>query len=395
MVPVSDVGVLIAGAGAAGSACAEALRDLGYDGSVILAGRDVDPPYERPYCSKSYLRAQMTREETYVPVPDDVDLRIRTSVMKLDPGARTAKLSSGDELSFEHAVMATGANVKRLRVDGCDLDGIHYLRTLGNSDSIRTDAEKAENVVLIGGSYIACEVAASLTAEGKHCTLLMPESGPMSLGFGPIAAEFFQGVLRDHGIDWVANDGLARFEGDGRVGRVVTEGGRELPADVVVVGIGVVPDVMLARSAGLDLGESGGIHCSATLATSAERVWAAGDTCEYDSMVHGRRLRVEHWEHARSQGAAVARAIAGEERPYDEIPYFWSDLADWCTLEYVGPADTWDREEVRGSVDDGEFSIFYLDGERLVATLTVGRSEDLDTARELMAVDRPVGPSDF
>jgi 3-phenylpropionate/trans-cinnamate dioxygenase ferredoxin reductase component len=395
MVPVSDVGVLIAGAGAAGSACAEALRDLGYDGSVILAGRDVDPPYERPYCSKSYLRGQMSREETYVPVPDDVDLRIRTSVMKLDPGARTAKLSSGDELSFEHAVLATGANVKRLRVDGCDLDGIHYLRTLGNSDSIRADAEAAENVVLIGGSYIACEVAASLTAEGKHCTLVMPEAGPMSLGFGPIAAEFFQGVLRDHGIDWVANDGLARFEGDGRVGRVVTESGRELPADVVVMGIGVVPDVMLARSAGLELGESGGIHCSATLATSAERVWAAGDACEYDSMVHGRRLRVEHWEHARSQGAAVARSIAGEERPYDEIPYFWSDLADWCTLEYVGPADSWDREEVRGSVDDGEFSIFYLDGERLVATLTVGRSEDLDRARELMAVDRPVGPSDF
>jgi 3-phenylpropionate/trans-cinnamate dioxygenase ferredoxin reductase subunit len=250
MVPVSDVGVLIAGAGAAGSACAEALRDLGYDGSVILAGRDVDPPYERPYCSKSYLRAQMSREETYVPVPDDVDLRIRTSVMKLDPGARTAKLSSGDELSFEHAVLATGANVKRLRVDGCDLDGIHYLRTLGNSDSIRADAAAAENVVLIGGSYIACEVAASLTAEGKHCTLVMPEAGPLSLGFGPIAAEFFQGVLRDHGIDWVANDGLARFEGDGRVGRVVTESGRELPADVVVMGIGVVPDVMLARSAG-------------------------------------------------------------------------------------------------------------------------------------------------
>ena len=338
----------------------------------------------------------MERSETYVPVPDDVDTRIRTSVMKLDPGARTAKLSSGDELSFEHAVLATGANVRRLRVDGCDLDGIHYLRTLGNADTIRGEAAEAENVVLIGGSYIACEVAASLTAEGKRCTLIMPEEGPLSLGFGRTAAEFFQGVLRDHGIDWVASDGLGRFEGaDGRVRRVITESGRELPADMVVMGTGVVPDVMLARSAGLDLGESGGIHCSATLATSAERVWAAGDACEYDSMIHGRRLRVEHWEHARAQGAAVARAIAGDERPYDEIPYFWSDMADWCTLEYVGPADSWDREEIRGSIDDGVFSIFYLDGERLAATLTIGRSEDLDRARELIAVDRPVGPDDF
>src|SRR4029079_12822017 len=150
-----------------------------------------------PYCSKSYLRGQMERSETYVPVPDDVDTRIRTSVMKLDPAARTAKLSSGDELSFEHAVLATGANVRRLRVDGCDLDGIHYLRTLGNADTIRGEAAEAENVVLIGGSYIACEVAASLTAEGKRCTLIMPEEGPLSLGFGRTAAEFFQGVLRD------------------------------------------------------------------------------------------------------------------------------------------------------------------------------------------------------
>jgi 3-phenylpropionate/trans-cinnamate dioxygenase ferredoxin reductase component len=376
---VSDVGVLIVGAGAAGSACAEALRDHGYDGSVLLAGRDVDPPYERPYCSKSYLRGQMERVDTHVPVPDDVDLRIRTSVMKLDPGARTAKLSSGEELSFEHAVLATGANVRRLRVDGSDLEGIHYLRTLGNSDAIRADAADAENVVLVGGSYIACEVAASLTAEGKRCTLVMPEQGPLSLG-----------------IDWVASDGLGRFEGAAeRVQRVVTESGREIPADVVVMGTGVVPDVMLARSAGLQLVESGGIECSATLATSADRVWAAGDACSYDSMVHGRRLRVEHWEVARAQGVAVAHAILGEERAYDEIPYFWSDLADWCTLEYVGPADSWDREEIRGSVEDGVFSIFYLEGERLVATLTVGRSEDLDRARELMAVDRPVGPGDF
>ena len=249
---MADVDVLIVGAGAAGSACAEALRGGGFSGSVLLAGRDVDPPYERPYCSKDYLRGKMSREETYLGLPGELDLRIRTSVMKLDPAAKTAKLSSGDELSFDHAVLATGANVKRVRVDGCDLDGIHYLRTLGNSDAIRADASSAERVVLVGGSYIACEVAASLTAEGKSCTLVMQEDGPLSLGFGKQAGEFFAGVLRDHGIDWVPNDALGRFEGDGRVTKVVTEGGRELPADMVVLGIGVAPDIMLARSAGLD-----------------------------------------------------------------------------------------------------------------------------------------------
>lgn len=389
---MADAGVLIVGAGAAGSACASALRSGGYDGSVVLAGRDVDPPYERPFCSKQYLCGVMSREETYLEVPDDVDLRIRTSVMKLDTEARVAKLPS-EELSFEHAVLATGANVRRLRVDGADLEGIHYLRALGNADAIRADAASAERVVLVGGSYIACEVAASLTTQGKRCTLVMQEDGPLSLGFGPTASEFFAGVLREHGIDWVAGDALGRFEGsDGRVARVVTSSGRSLDADMVVMGTGAVPDVMLARSAGLELGETGGILCSSVLETSAAGVWAAGDACEYDSVVHGRRLRIEHWEVARAQGEAVARAILGSREPFAEVPYFWSDLADWCTLEYVGPAASWDDEVVRGSVDEGAFTVFYRAEGRVVAALTVGRSEDLDRARELM-VSGEVGAS--
>jgi 3-phenylpropionate/trans-cinnamate dioxygenase ferredoxin reductase subunit len=392
---VADADVLIVGAGAAGSACASALQEGGYDGSVVVAGRDVDPPYERPFCSKDYLRGVVGREETYLDVPDGLDLRIRTSVMKLDPSARVAKLSSGEELSFGHAVLATGANVRRLRVDGAQLEGIHYLRALGNADAIRADAENASHVVLIGGSYIACEVAASLTARGKRCTLVMQEELPLSLGFGRTAGEFFAGVLEEHGISWVGGDGLARFEGDGRVARVVTESGRVLDADLVVMGTGAVPDVMLARSAGLSLGETGGIACSSVLETSAPGVWAAGDACEYESVVHGRRLRVEHWEVARAQGAAVAAAIMGSREPFAEIPYFWSDLADWCTLEYVGPASSWDREVVRGSVDDGVFTIFYLEGGRVVAALTVGRSEDLDRARVLMASAEVVGADEL
>ena len=389
---MADVDVLIVGAGGAGSACAEALRAGGYDGSVLLAGRDVDPPYERPYCSKDYLRGDMSREATYLALPDALDVRIRTSVMKLDPEARTAKLP-GAELSFRHAVLATGANVRRLRVDGAQLEGIHYLRALGNADAIRADAESASRVVLVGGSYIACEVAASLTARGKACTLVMQEELPLSLGFGRTAGEFFARVLREHGVEWVAGDGLGRFEGDDRVQRVVTESGRELEADLVVMGTGAVPDVMLARSAGLELGETGGIACSSRLETSAPDVWAAGDACEYDSVVHRRRLRVEHWEVARAQGAAVAAAILGSDEPFTEVPYFWSDLADWCTLEYVGPAAEWDREVVRGSLDDGEFTIFYLAGGRVVAALTVGRSDDLDRARELMRSGEPVDES--
>ena len=161
---------------------------------------------------------------------------------------------------------------------------------------------------------------------------------------------------------------------------------------MVVLGTGAVPDVMLARSSGLELGETGGVRCSQTLATSAPGVWCAGDPCEYDSVVHGRRLRIEHFEVAAAQGRYAAAAMLGETAPYDEVPYFWSDLADWCTLESVGPAERWDREVVRGSLDDGEFTIFYLDAGRLAAALTVGRSDDLEHAKRLIAGREALGP---
>jgi 3-phenylpropionate/trans-cinnamate dioxygenase ferredoxin reductase subunit len=243
----------------------------------------------------------------------------------------------------------------------------------------------------VGGSYIACEVAASLTSLGKRCTLVMVESAPMCTGFGDDVGRFFHGVLESNGVELVTADPLAGFEGEGRVARVLTESGRALDADMVVMGTGAVPDVMLARASGLELGESGGVACSARLETSAPGIWAAGDACEYHSVLHGRRMRIEHWEVALAQGKAAAAAIAGRPADFAEVPYFWSDLADWCTLEYVGPAASWDDEVVRGSVDDGEFTIFYLDGGRVVAALTVGRSDDLDRARELMISGEAVG----
>jgi 3-phenylpropionate/trans-cinnamate dioxygenase ferredoxin reductase subunit len=388
--------VLIVGGGVAGASCAEALRELGFDGSIVLAGREPQAPYERPPCSKDLLRGESTPEDALLHPADwyaqnEIELLVRTSVMKLDLDGRAASLSTREEIGFGKALLATGANVRRLRVDGGDLEGIHYLRALGNATSIRADAEEAERVVLIGGSYIACEVAASLTTMGKHCTLVMVENGPLSTGFGGAASGFFERVLAEHGIDCVTADPLARFEGSGRVQQVVTESGRVLDADLVVMGTGAMPDVMLARSSGLELGETGGVRCSQTLETSAEGIWAAGDPCEYDSVVHGSRLRVEHFEVAAAQGRHAAAAMLDHAGPYDEIPYFWSDLADWCTLEYVGPAAQWDREVVRGSLDEGEFTIFYLDAGRLAAALTVGRSDDLEHAKRLIALGDHLG----
>ena len=167
--------------------------------------------------------------------------------------------------------------------------------------------------------------------------------------------------------------------------RVVCASGRELPADMVVMGTGAMPDVMLARAAGLELGESGGVACSADLATSVRGIWAAGDMCEYDSVLHGRRVRIEHFEVARAQGAAAAAAMLGTRRPYSEVPYFWTDLSDWCTAEWVGITEAPEQEIVRGSVADGAFSVLHVAGGRLVAALSIGRDDDLAHARRLIA----------
>jgi 3-phenylpropionate/trans-cinnamate dioxygenase ferredoxin reductase subunit len=381
---------LLIGGGVAAGYCATALREEGAEGAVLLVGRELDPPYDRPPCSKEYLQGRATREETYVHPADwyaenQVELLTRTSVMKLDPAARTAKLASKEEVSFDHALLATGANVRRLNVDGCDLEGIHYLRALGNADAIRSAAEQAEHVVLIGGSYIGCEVAASLTVLGKRCAIVMMEPVVLSRQFGETAGRFFQDRLQEHGIEVFGSDELERFEGDGRVQRVVTKAGRVLPADLVVVGAGAIPDVMLARAAGLELGESGGVRADRFLRTSAPGVYAAGDMVEYDSVVHGRPLRVEHWDVAVNQGRTAALNMLGREQPHDVVPYFWSDLADWASLEYVGPAlDGWDEEVVRGSLADAEFSIWHVKDGRVAAALAVGRSDDLEHARRLI-----------
>ena len=381
---------LIGGGLAAGN-CARWLRESGADGSILLVGREPDRPYNRPPCSKGYLQGRESREDTMFRPPEWYDERrvevlSRVSVLALDLAQRTLRLSNKQEVSFDKALVATGAGVRRLNVPGCELEGIHYLRTLGNSDTIREDAS-GKQVVLIGGSYIASEVAASLTERGSSCTMVMTEPVVLGRGFGEQAGRWLQHRLEEHGIEVYASDELERFEGrHGRVNRVITQAGHELDADVVVMGTGAVPDVMLARSAGLELGHTGGVKVDSRLATEVPGVFAAGDMAEYESVVHGgRRMRVEHWDVAFNQGRTAALNMLGRDQPHDVVPYFFSDLSDWASLEYVGPALQWDQELVRGSIDGGEFSVWYLDRGRLAGALSIGRSEDLEHARRLIA----------
>ena len=387
-----DVDILLIGGGIASAAAAAELRAGGFDGSITLATREQDPPYRRPPITKGYLQGREDRASTLVHPPawysdNDVQLLTRTPVMDLDAEARTAKLGR-EVVGFGQALVATGAMVRRLRADGAQREGIHYLRALANADALRADVEQAQRVAVVGGSYVATEVAASLTLLGKRCTLVMQEALPTERGFGPVVGAFVRDLLASKGVEIVAGADCVQFAGvgeDGRVAEVVCADGRRVEADLVVVGSGAMPDVMLARKAGLELGESGGVACDSSLRTSVEGIFAAGDMCEYDSVIHGRRLRIEHEEVAAEQGRHVARAMLGADWPYSEVPYFWSDLADWATIEYVGPAPAWDEEIVRGDPASGSFSVFYLDGGRVVAASAVDRPEDLDAARSFLA----------
>jgi 3-phenylpropionate/trans-cinnamate dioxygenase ferredoxin reductase component len=385
-----EVEHLLVGGGLASANCARWLREAGSEEAILLVGREPDAPYNRPNCSKGYLRGEETREEPLFRPAEwwgeqDIELLTRTSVTSLDLDTRTVALSDGQQVRFAKALLATGANVRRLSVPGCELEQIHYLRTLGNADSIREDAAGAERVVLIGGSYIGCEVAASLTMMGKHCTIVMQEQATLERGFGRSSGEFFQRLLEEHGVVVRGNDGLEGFEGDGRVRKVRTTQGLELDADMVVIGAGVSPDVQLARRAGLQIGERGGVRCDARLRSSVPGVYAAGDIAEYHSPLHDGHVRIEHWDVAFNHGKTAALNMLGRDVPHETVPYFFSVLADWGELEYVGPAYEWDEEILRGSREDGSFTSWYLKGGRVLAALAFGRSEDLEHAGRLIS----------
>lgn len=399
--------VLLIGGGVAAASAARTLRESDYDGTITLITRELDAPYHRPPGSKELMRGEQGPDDALVlPVEwyaeHAVDLRTRTSVMSLDPLARTAKLQTKDELAYDRALLATGAMVRRLNVDGSGLRGIHYLRSLRNSQSIRKDLDEVgglgggARVALVGGSYIGCEVAASLASLGVSCTILMQEGEPLERTFGPEIGRWVRKRLEDGGITVRGGVDVEAFvpadpdAEDGRVGAVAIAGGEQVPADLVVCGVGAQPDVMLGKRAGLDLGETGGIRCDDRLRTSAAGLWAAGDICEYDSVVHGGPIRVEHEEVAIAQGAYVARQWLGEDLPYDVVPYFFSDLADWVSLESVGPARNWDRTIVAGSLDDDAFAVWFVEGRHVRGYASFNGAGDIDRASALIQAGDPV-----
>lgn len=391
---------LLIGGGLASANCARHLRENSED-SILLVGREPEPPYNRPALTKGYLAHTEDREMDYFRPAEfweeqNIELMTRMNVMKLDTEAHEATLMNKEVISYGKVLLATGANVNLLRVEGMGQEGIHYLRAFGNSDSILEDLDKlGRRVTLIGGSYIGCEVAATLARHGCDCQLVMLEDLPLQRTLGDELATWTQRHLERLGIQLHPGESLARLDGDGeRVTAVVCESGLSIETDVVVIGAGVHPETMLAKAAGLEIGERGGIVTDAGLRASAPDVFAAGDVAEWFSPSHQQHIRVEHWDVAFNHGRTAALNMLGQDVQHEVVPYFWTDMAD-VEIESVGPAYGWDRVIMRGSIDDSAFSAWYVQGNRVAQVATVGRSHDLDVAKKLILERRELSDSEL
>jgi 3-phenylpropionate/trans-cinnamate dioxygenase ferredoxin reductase subunit len=376
---------VIVGAGLAGAKAAETLRDEGFDGRITLIGDEPERPYERPPLSKEYLRGEADGKPFVHPEDfyeeHEIELLTGRSATSIDAGGREVVLDDDRRLSYDALLLATGAEPRRIDVPGTELDGIHYLRTLADSESIAGAIESAERIVVVGSGWIGAEIAASARAKGTEVTMVEMSSLPLERVLGPELGRFYLDVHRDHGTEFLPETTVERFEGDGAVERVLTRDGAVVDAQAVVVGVGVAPRTALAEAAGIRV--ENGVLADERLETSAPGIFVAGDIANAAHPFYGRRLRVEHWANALNQGPAAARSMLGREVSYDEIPYFFSDQYD-VGMEYSGFASTDDEVVIRGDLTKREFIAFWLADDRVVAGMNVNVWDVSDPIRELI-----------
>ena len=364
---------VIVGASLAGAKAAEQLRERAFDGRIVLIGSEADRPYERPPLSKEYLQGHAEREKIYVHPSDfydenEIELMTETTVTAIDPAAATVTLQPGGELTYDKLLLTTGSEPRRLSVPGADLDGIHYLRAVGDSDVLRRHLTPGRRVAVVGAGWIGSEVAASARQRGVEVTLIDPLALPNVRVFGTEMGEFYRDVHASHGVSLALGEGVEAFEGDGTVAAVRVTGGRRIECDFAVVGVGVTPRDHLARDAGLTL--DNGVVVDEHLQSSAPNIYAAGDVANFWHPFFETRMRVEHWSNALNGGPAAARSMLGDPAGYDRIPYFFSDQYD-VGMEYSGYAPAWDRVVFRGEREGGEFIAFWLSEGRVVAGMNV------------------------
>lgn len=365
--------VVIIGGGAAGSAAADLLRREGYAGPVTLISADPDLPCDRPNVSKDYLAGGAPEEWLFVRdaagwIAAQIELRLGTRVEAIDRAARTVRLSTGERLAYGALLLAPGAEAVRLAIPGTELPHVHVLRTVGDARRIVANVANARAAVVVGASFIGMEAAASLRTRGLEVHVVAPDAVPFSKALGPVAGGVLKAAHERAGVKFQLGRKPVSISASG----VTLDDGTVIPAELVVLGVGVRPSLGLAEAAGLAIDR--GVTVDAQLRTSDEHIWAAGDIARYPDARGGEPVRIEHWVVAQRQGQAAARAMLGLPGRFDAVPFFWTTQLG-VTLRYVGHAESWDRIDLSGDPAQGDCAFAYRLRGRTLAVVTYGRQQ--------------------
>jgi 3-phenylpropionate/trans-cinnamate dioxygenase ferredoxin reductase subunit len=390
---------IIVGGGLAGAIAAQTLREEGFDGKITLLGAEPHRPYERPPLSKDYLQGKADRDSVFVHreqwyADHAVELRLGAAVTAIDPVSRTVTTASGGRLGYDKLLLATGSTPRRLSLRGADLDGVHYLRTIEDSDRIKAGFAGARRVTIIGAGWIGLETAAAARHAGLDVTLLESAEMPLLRVLGHEAAPIFADLHRDHGVELRCQVSVAELAGrNGAVTGVNLSDGSRIDADLVLVGVGITPNTQLAAEAGLDVGN--GISVDEHLRTSNADIYAAGDVADAYNPRLDRHLRVEHWENARRQGATAAKAMLGQDAINTRPSYFFSDQYD-LGMEYtgdIGPSG-YDQVIFRRPADS-QLIVFWLHEQTIQAGMNINIWDIADDIEQLIQSGRPVDTDDL
>ena len=388
---------VIVGGGLAAAKAIEGIRESDTDGAIVLVTEEDRLPYERPPLSKAVLKGEDQMETAFTHDRDwyaeqGVELRLGRPATSLDAEQHVLTLADGDALSYERLLIATGSSARALDVPGADLDGVLYLREMQESEALKARLTDGARIIIVGAGWIGLEVAAAARDAGCSVTVIEPQAAPLLGVMGEQVGGWFAQLHRGHGVEFRFGDGVERIEGETSVTGVVTTSGDTLPADAVVVGVGITPNTGLAEGAGIDT--ANGITTDEALRTSAEGVWAAGDVASWRSTALDTNVRVEHWANAHDGGLAAGRSMAGQDVTYDPIPFFFSDQYD-IGLEYAGYVPRGSDAEVllRGEPSSNEFMAFWVvpegDGVRVLAGMHVNVWDTIDDVQRLVR-DRTV-----
>jgi 3-phenylpropionate/trans-cinnamate dioxygenase ferredoxin reductase subunit len=376
---MSEYPIVMLGGGVAAGYAIQAMVEAGLSpGTLCVISAENKLPYERPPLSKTFLAGKKSEDDILINSADfyesnGIEIRLETVAGHVDFVRRAVYVSEGPPVGYERLLIATGSRPRRLSLPGGDLDGIHYLRTLSNAKQIRQASSESQQAVVIGGSFIGMEVASVLCKLGLETTMVFPEDRVWQAFFTPEMSKFFEEYYRDRGVHILAGDKVTGLSGEGRVSSVKLASGKILPADLVVAGIGVVPNTEIFGDSALQIDD--GIVVNRFLETSVEGVFAAGDVARYPDALHHSSRRIEHWDNARAQGEHVGRILVGERKPFTYVPYFFSDIFD-LSYEFWGDASETDHVIYRGDLAKGAFSVWWLKDQRLQAAFVMDRPDE-------------------